>query len=61
VVPVTSSPEHGYDELNDDEDDTQQHIVIAKLAQGQHLKLRALACKGTGNEHAKWIPTTAIG
>ena len=35
-----------------------KNILIAKLAKGQRIKLRALAMKGLGMVHAKWSPVS---
>eukprot|EP00041_Stephanoeca_diplocostata_P025999 m.693127 g.693127 ORF g.693127 m.693127 type:complete len:283 (-) comp22870_c1_seq5:412-1260(-) len=54
VVPVTSKRAQGaYD--------SEEHILLVKLRKNQRLKLRALARKGTGKEHAKWIPVCGLG
>lgn len=54
VIPVTSrNMGREYDKAED--------IVLCKLGKDQQLKLRALAKKGIGKEHAKWIPTCGLG
>lgn len=53
VVPVTSRTLAG-------EEDEQEPILIVKLRKGQHIKLTALAKKGTGKEHTKWSPAAGI-
>ena len=45
---------------NEEEDQEDKGVVIMKLGVGQRLKFEALAIKGIGKEHAKWIPTATV-
>ncbi|XP_048135195.1 DNA-directed RNA polymerases II, IV and V subunit 3-like [Rhodamnia argentea] len=54
VVPVDFSDALG--------DDSSEHkgITIVKLRRGQELRLRAIARKGIGKDHAKWSPAATV-
>ncbi|KAI3805041.1 hypothetical protein L1987_27042 [Smallanthus sonchifolius] len=56
VVPVDFSDSgSGYE--NPEE---QRGITIVKLRKGQELRLRAIARKGIGKDHAKWSPAATV-
>eukprot|EP00040_Diaphanoeca_grandis_P001259 m.17942 g.17942 ORF g.17942 m.17942 type:complete len:285 (+) comp11748_c1_seq1:90-944(+) len=60
VIPVTSRKASGEYNAPDEEYNTTEDIQIVKLRKNQRIKFRALARKGTGKEHGKFIPTCGL-
>ncbi|KAL4353358.1 hypothetical protein GQ457_06G002860 [Hibiscus cannabinus] len=54
VVPVNFTDSAGYDSSE------QRGVIIVKLRRGQELRLRAIARKGIGKDHAKWSPAATV-
>ncbi|KAL2612611.1 hypothetical protein R1flu_024303 [Riccia fluitans] len=58
VVPVDNNLAQEIDGFDSSE---ARGILIVKLRRGQELKLRAIARKGIGKDHAKWSAAATVG
>ena len=60
---VSSNPGVQPVHFSNEEDAARSHdkgIVLVKLGPGQRVKLKAVAKKGVGKEHAKWSPVCTV-
>ncbi|KAH9288349.1 hypothetical protein KI387_032466, partial [Taxus chinensis] len=60
VLPVDVASRAASESANDFDPTEQRGIIIVKLRRGQELKLRAIARKGIGKDHAKWSPAATV-
>jgi DNA-directed RNA polymerase II subunit RPB3 len=58
VVPVDSAGRQA--DVSGFDPPEHRGILIVKLRKGQELKLRAIARKGIGKDHAKWSPAATV-
>lgn len=57
VIPVDVAARSGSSAYDASEN---RGIIIVKLRRGQELRLRAIARKGIGKDHAKWSPAATV-